>query len=190
MKKTLFFIIWFVLLIIGVVSVVIGTNWNLTAGTILDLANIAFKISLVIAFFNLFAYLALNIKIAKVLSYLFIFISLLLILAMRYLGGYGADPFYTFTQVCALCESPYEYYLTLGRVSFWLAATVLIWKKLEDLNYLIFLLIGAQIYYMAQEIRSFPFIVFAAIAYLIVLYLIVFKKLPEYYRTFRAWLAY
>lgn len=138
------------------------------------------------------------------LIYMLILIHPALFGVIRYFGKFGIDPFYIYTQICVLCgKNPLEYYYSLGRLSFWLitiAVTAALlrfstpfmrahWRKFHVLNYLAFLLIGIHGFSLGTDFTSMPFFGFAIVAYLIVLYVVIFKKLPELFSNFRRWLA-
>lgn len=123
-------------------------------------------------------------------------------LFFNYFAGHGIDPFYVFTQVCLICQTKNEYYLTLGRISFWLINITVFsglfraltpfmrvhWRQFHVLNYLIFILVGIHGFFTGTDFRSWPFFGFAILSYLIILYVIVVQKLPELYRASMLWL--
>lgn len=137
-----------------------------------------------------------------VVIYSIIILHPLAFVAFRYFYGSGFDPFYVFTQVCVLCSNLQEYYYDLGRISFWLlnitvfaglfrAATPFMrvhWQQFHVLNYLVFLIIGIHGLSIGSDFMTMPFFAFAAVAYLIVLYIVIFKKLPILVKTVRNYL--
>ncbi len=134
--------------------------------------------------------------------YILILLHPTMFVFLNYLAGHGFDPFYVFTNICFLCNPKIEYFYTLGRVSFWLLNVTVFaalfrtstpfmrlhWRKFHVLNYLVFLLVGLHGFFVGTDFRSFPFFGFAVVAYAIILYIVVFKKLPELYNNFSSWL--
>ncbi len=138
-----------------------------------------------------------------VIVYALIILHPLMFVFLRYFDGGSLDPFYIFTQVCVLCNPITEYYYTLGRIGFWLVTIAVFaglfrnatpfmrthWKKFHALNYLTFLLIGVHSFLVGTDFSSTSFFAFAIIAYLAVLYIVVFKKLPELIQNVLRWMS-
>ena len=110
-----------------------------------------------------------------------------------YFANRGVDPFYIVTDFCLLCGTSREFYLTLGRLSFWLITVSVFagffrtatpfmrvyWRKFHILNYLLFLLIGIHGFFLGTDFTSMPFFAFAIVAYIVVLVVIVMKLMPQ-----------
>ena len=126
---------------------------------------------------------------------------LFLILFNHYVG-LGWDPYRVFINACLLCQTPLEYYYTLGMISFWLLTVAVFtvifrkatpwlkanWRKLHVLNYIVFLLVGAHGFLIGTDFRVQPFYSFAIIAYAIVAGVVVFIELPRLYKNYISWL--
>ena len=133
--------------------------------------------------------------------YLLVLMHPIFFVLYNYFYGKGFDPFYVFTQVCVICKQQ-ELYYTLGRVSFWLINITVItglfraatpymrknWTKFHILNYFIFLIVGIHGLSIGTDFRTLPFFAFAVVAYLIVLYVVLFKKLPSLFSFLKSWL--
>lgn len=116
----------------------------------------------------------------------------------NYFAGLSINPFFVFVDLCALCSTRADLYYTLGRVSFWLitvsvlavflrAATPYMrvnWRKFHALNYIAFLAVGLHGFFLGTDYGYMPFAIFAVPAYLTVLAITVFIKLPEYLKKF------
>ncbi|EKD62501.1 MAG: ferric reductase protein [uncultured bacterium] len=81
------------------------------------------------------------------------------------------DPFYVFTDFCALCSKQIEYFYTFGRVAFWLVTLAVVaaklrsslflrnsWRKLHSLNYLVFFLVAFHAYFVGTDVSKSPFV--------------------------------
>jgi predicted ferric reductase len=135
-------------------------------------------------------------------AYILILLHPVFFALFNYFGGRGLDPIGVFLGFCVLCKPQIEFYYTLGRISFWLATVAVFagllrastpwlranWRKLHVLNYVTFLIIGAHGFFAGTDFAFKPFIVFAAPAYLFIVYIVVFKKFPELYSSYKAWL--
>lgn len=117
----------------------------------------------------------------------------------HFVGIHGTDPFYLFTDVCVLCSSRLEYFITLGRVSFWLITIAVIaglfrastpflranWRKFHILNYVVFILIGIHSILLGTDVDTVPFKYFHGPSLFIVGGIIIYKlmvlakKLPK-----------
>jgi predicted ferric reductase len=94
-----------------------------------------------------------------------------LFVLFNYYVGTGFDPFYVFTQLCLLCKGKNEFYLTFGRLSFWIFTVTVTagyfrafipflrrhWKKFHKLNYPTFLLIGLHSIGVGSDVGTAPF---------------------------------
>lgn len=137
-----------------------------------------------------------------ILIYMLVLLHPMFFMIFKYLVGMGLDPYFAFVNICLLCKTPLDYYYTLGRISFWLLTVSVFaglfrkatpwlranWRKLHVLNYPIFLLVGLHGFLVGTDFRVQPFYVFAIMAYLIVVAIVVFVELPRFYRTYINWL--
>lgn len=137
-----------------------------------------------------------------ILIYLLIFVHPVAFFFFNHYAGKGVSLLYVFTNICVLCPNKLELYYTLGRVSFWLlnisvlaglfrAATPFMrihWRKFHILNYLIFLIVGIHGLSLGSDFMVVPFFALAIIYYLIVLYIIFFKKAPVFVKNYKTWL--
>lgn len=138
-----------------------------------------------------------------VFIYILVFLHPVFFMLYNYFYGKGFDPFYIFLQACVLCRNTIDYYYSLGRFSFWLATMTVFaglfraatpfmrtnWRKFHVFNYVVFLLVGIHGLSLGTDFMKMPFFVFAIAAYLIVLYVVIFKKLPELIVNLRRWLT-
>jgi hypothetical protein len=127
--------------------------------------------------------------------------ALFLILLNHYVG-IGWDPYRVFINACLLCQTPLEYYYTLGMLSFWLLTVAVFaglfrkanpwlkanWRKLHVINYAVFLIVGAHGFLIGQDFRAQPFYSFAILAYAIVAGVVVFIEIPKLYKNFGNWI--
>lgn len=205
-NKIIFWLIWLAIVLLGPVAIIRSSNLLLMQQNRQALAyfffgffsltafNLLFVQVLIMSFKSWFTgklgswILKFN-KIEILTAYFFIFLGLASLMTYYYFATKTLDPFYIFTQVCVLCNHPSEYYMTFGRISFWLAVIVILWKKFDYLNYLIFLFMGLFGYFVLPGFHFLPFLVFAIAAYLVVLYIVLFKKLPELFHDIRVWLS-
>ena len=137
-----------------------------------------------------------------IVIYFLAFLHPLFFMIFNHFIGSGWDPYRVFVNACLLCQTPLEYYYTLGIVSFWLLTVAVFaglfrhttpwmkanWRKLHILNYVVFLTIGAHGFLIGTDFRTQPFFSFAVIAYAIVAGIVVFIELPRLYRNYRSWL--
>ena len=118
------------------------------------------------------------------------------------LSGHGFDPYVAFVNICLLCKTPYDYYLTIGRISFWLLTIGIFaaifrnmgnwlmkhWKDLHILNYLVFILIALHGFFLGSDFRSIIFLTLAIVETLIVLGIMLFMEFPKWLKDFKSWL--
>jgi cytochrome b561 len=137
-----------------------------------------------------------------ILVYILAFLHPISYLLTVYFAGAGFDPYMVFVNACIICKSPNDYFLTLGRVSFWLLSISVSaalfrkatpwlkanWRKFHVLNYFIFLMVGLHGFLLGSDFRVQPFFTFAIVAYAIILGVIVFIEIPRLYKNFRNWL--
>jgi hypothetical protein len=133
---------------------------------------------------------ALKIHIANgLLAYLFIFIHPALMIVFRYYLYRKIDPYYVFTDICLLCEKPYDYYINFGRLAF-ISVTVAVfagllrgydkfmrlnWRKFHSLNYLAFYFVSLHVHFIGTDSTAKLFIYFFWLAQIVVLYIILSK---------------
>ena len=137
-----------------------------------------------------------------VFVYLFMLIHTFSFLLFNYFLYQKFDPIFVYFDVCLLCKTTADYFYTIGRISFWLLTITVFaglfrastpfmranWRKFHTLNYLVFLLTGVHAYFLGTDFFTKPFFYFAIFAYAAVLYIVIFKKLPELVRYFLNWL--
>ncbi|HKC04728.1 MAG TPA: hypothetical protein VKC54_02560 [Patescibacteria group bacterium] len=118
-------------------------------------------------------------------------------MVFNYFIGHGLNPFFVFVDFCILCSTKIDLYYTLGRTAFWLlnisvwaalfrTATPFMrvnWRKFHILNYLVFLIVGLHGFFLGTDFSYMPFIIFAIPAYITVLGIIIFIKLPGLFRS-------
>ena len=136
-----------------------------------------------------------------IITYLLIFLHPVFFVIFNYLLGSKFDPYVAFVNICLLCKTPLDYFYSIGRISFillsitsfaalfrnanpWLKTN---WSKFHTLNYFIFIFIGIHGYYLGSDFRSQPFFTFAILAYLTVLGIVIFIKIPDFYKKFKLW---
>lgn len=137
-----------------------------------------------------------------VLIYFLIFLHPVAFYFFNHYAGKGVSLLYVYTNICALCPNKLELYYTLGRVCFWLlnitvlaglfrAATPFMrknWRNFHVLNYLVFLVVGIHGLSLGSDFMQMPFFALAIAYYLIVLYIILFKKAPIAVKNYKEWL--
>lgn len=133
--------------------------------------------------------------------YILIFLHPIFYLLSSYFFGHKFDPYVAFVNMCLLCKTPHDYYLTIGRVSFWLATLGVFvtlfrestpwlkenWKKFSPLHYLIFLAVGVHGFFLGTDFKSQPFFTFAILSILFTLGVLIFIKVPRWHRSFKNW---
>jgi predicted ferric reductase len=135
-------------------------------------------------------------------TYLLVLLHPISVLFFRFFSGQKLDPYAVFVNACLLCQNKYQYFLTIGIISFWLLTLAIImailrkanpwfktnWKKFHYLNYIVFLAIGAHGFLLGTDFRVQPFYGFAILAYSIVVGIVIFIELPQIYKSFRSWI--
>ena len=136
-------------------------------------------------------------------AYILTFLHPIFYLLIIKLSGHGFDPYVAFINACLLCKTPYDYYLTIGRISFWLLTIGVFaaifrkcngwllkyWKKLHLLNYLVFISVVVHGFFIGSDFRS-PILLTLVIAEtLIVLGIIIFIEFPKWLKDFKSWLS-
>lgn len=136
------------------------------------------------------------------LVYIVAFLHPIIYLVSIYLAGGKLDPYLAFVNACLICKTPEDYYLTLGRISFWALTTVILavvfrkscqfFKKYEEkiqiVNYFAFFLIGIHAILLGSYIKIIPVLIIASLCYLVILYIFLFHEAPKLLRDFQNWL--
>jgi len=136
-----------------------------------------------------------------VLVYCLAVLHPLVFMAFNHFTGSGWNPYAVFINVCLLCNSPVNFYYTLGMIAFWLLTVAFFaaifrhfnlwfkknWRKFHVLNYLIFLIVGVHAFLLGTDFSHKPFVYFALPAYAIVVVIVIFIEFPRLYKNFRNW---
>lgn len=114
----------------------------------------------------------------------------------NYIIGKGFDPFYAFVDVCLYCKNNIEWLYNLGRIAFWLLTAGIVagyfrtsdilrvhWRKFHLLNYAAFLTGSVHGFLIGTDFRTQPFWGLEIVMVLAVGYILLFKKLPELFKT-------
>jgi len=219
MKKVIFFAGWAIIISLSFLTLIKVTPISLAFSTPVLLTNYIQRLFGLLLFSMLFTQIVLGAFMDKIseklggwifnfhviegiLAYILAFSHPILFLLSVYFAGAGLDPYMVFINVCLICNAPSDYFLTLGRVSFWLLSITVFaalfrkanpwmkanWRKFHVLNYLVFLMIGAHGFLLGTDFRYMPFFAFAVLAYVVVLGIVVFIELPRLYKNFRYWI--
>lgn len=215
-KKIIFFAIWFGLLSLVPLTIFKITPISITFATYSTISNVIQRILGLTAFTLLFIQIVLGALmpfwrktlgdwifgfhiIEGILIYILILLHpLFFAFFNHFVGLKGTDPFYLFTDVCVLCSSRLEYFVTLGRVSFWLITIAVIaglfrastpflranWRKFHILNYVVFILIGIHSIVLGTDVGTIPFKYFHGPSLVIVSGIIIYK-LVNYFKSFK-----
>jgi predicted ferric reductase len=220
MKKLIFFSIWTVLIIISVVtlfrvtplSFALSNSTRLTSFMERGLGLIAFNLLFVQIilgafmekFSKKFGNWIFNFHAAEgILVYLFVFIHVFTYVLLNYFSGHGLDPYVAFINICLLCKTPYDYYLTAGRISFWILSVGVLaailrkfspwfinhWRKFHVVNYFVFILMAVHGFMMGSDFRTMPFFALAITETTTVFVVLAFNKIPQFYKFFRGWIS-
>lgn len=136
-------------------------------------------------------------------AYILTFLHPIFYLLIIKFSGHGFDPYAAFVNACFLCKTPYDYYLTIGRIAFWLLTIGVFttifrknsswllkyWKNLHLLNYLVFIAVVVHGFFIGSDIRSPIFLVLVVAETLIVLGIIIFLEFPRWLKDFKSWLS-
>ena len=131
--------------------------------------------------------------------YTLILMHPIMFVLMNHFIGKGFDAFFVFLGFCVLCHTKLDLYYMLGRTAFWLlnisvwagllrASTQFMrvnWRKFHVLNYLIFLIVGFHGFLLGTDFSYPPFIFFAVPAYLTILIVVIFVKLPTLFASLK-----
>ena len=135
--------------------------------------------------------------------YTIAFLHALSFMVFNRFTGSGWNPYFVFVDICLLCQTPIDYYYTLGRISFWLLTVTVFaaifrktnpwmrenWRKLHVINYAVFLIVGAHGFFIGTDFRSLPFYLYAIVSYAIVTGVVMFIELPRLYKNYMAWIT-
>lgn len=135
-------------------------------------------------------------------AYLLALLHPIFYLLSIYLADGRPDPYVAFVNVCLICKTAEDYFLTLGRISFWLLSFAFFaaifrkmnswfiknWKYIHLLNYVAFLIVGLHGFLLGEYFRILPILIVSITMYVIVLFIFVFYKLPEVFKNFKKWL--
>ena len=133
--------------------------------------------------------------------YLLAIVHPLIFLTYRHYTGVGTDPVFVFLGFCGYCQTNLDFYYTLGRIGFWLLTIAVFaglfrssttflkknWRKFHVINYLVFIGIGIHGFLLGSDFSFPPFIYFAILASLLVLYTVL-RKLPNLIFSYRKWI--
>lgn len=197
-KPYFWIVVWFVVLLLGPLTVFKDTPWRVAIAHPTTLSNFLQRIVAVLAFTMIFFQIVLGSFMPKLIeklggwvfkfhtiegpiAYLLVFAHPLLFVAFNYFSRSVIDPFYVFTDFCLLCQTRLEFFYTLGRIAFWfvslavLAALVRIqpwwrdhWGKFHILSYFVFYLLAFHSWYSGTDTTFAPFVYFYWFAVLVV----------------------
>lgn len=183
--------------------------------TNLELINLAQRITGIAAFslITLQILLSTNRKFLKyhmlngIFAYFFVFMHPILMIAYRYVYSSELDPFYVYTDLCVLCNSSYEHFINLGRISFYLITITVFtakfrngilflgkktsdfivnnWRKMHILNYAVFYFVSVHAINIGTDSLNTKFIYFFWICQAIVMYAIL-KRIVDYLKFKRS----
>lgn len=198
-KKVFWFIFWLVLVLSGPITILRTPHFKIIIGKPDLLINLILRLVGLIVYVLIFYQIIvgtfmdklvkklggwiLNFHIFEgILTYLLVLVHPLLLVLFNFKVTGIFDPFYVFTDFCALCQTKPEYFLTLGRIAFWfftLSVFVAIyrkgisikknWRKFHILNYLTFFLVAIHAYFLGSDRSRFPFVVIYWFSLIIVL---------------------
>lgn len=137
-----------------------------------------------------------------IIAYILVFLHPIFYLLSLKFSGHGFDPYIAFINACLLCKTPYDYFLTIGRISFWLLTIGVFaaifrktsnwltkhWKNLHLVNYLVFLAVAIHGFFIGSDFRSIILILLTIAETLIVLGILVFIQFPKWLKDFKAWI--
>lgn len=217
MKKMIFFSIWCVILSLSFITIINASPVPFLTGTLKIINSIQRESGLLVfillfiqiiigAFMNKFVkrfgdWIIKFHSVEGVLVYLLAFLHPISMLLFSYLAGGKFDPYVAFINICFICKGPSDYYLTIGRVSFWILTVGVFaaifknanswlkenWRCLHLVNYMVFLAVAAHGFLTGSDFKSEPFFIFAVLSIIIVLGIIIFIELPKWYKDFKNW---
>lgn len=202
-KKIVFYSVWALLILVGLYTIKINTNFSIAFISRSATANFFQRFFGVILYILLFVQVVLLINLEKWVLKFYVFNGVLIFLAIlgrtfslilfNYFLWQKMDPMFAYFDVCLLCKTTADYFYTIGRIEFWLIAITVLtsfklhWQKFQELYYLAFLLDGAYEYFFVADFITKPFFYFAVLAYFTVLAIVLFKEIPKLYKNFRIW---
>lgn len=136
------------------------------------------------------------------ITYLLALMHVISFVLVGYFSGGGLNIYTGLINVCFLCNHFSDYYYTAGKISFWLLTLTVgagilrktgswfikNWEKVHVLNYAVFIVVGFHGFFMGSYIKSQPFFTLAVLAMFAVFGMLIFLKIPRWYRSFKIWL--
>lgn len=218
MKKFIFFVIWLVLLALVPVTLMDTTPLPLALHLPIMTSSLILRFLGLTAFILLFVEIILGAFMDRIsmifggwvfnfhqlqgkFVYLLALIHPIFFIILNHFVKSGFDPYAAFINICMICSTKRELYISFGRIGFWLLTITVFaaifrssntwlktnWRKLHVVNYIIFLIIGAHGFLVGSDFTTQPFYGFAILAYAIIVGIIVFIELPRLYKSFRGW---
>jgi predicted ferric reductase len=212
-KKVGFFGVWLATLVLGVYTVYSAVPFAIVKVNHQLLINFYLRIAGVLAFTMLFWQIVLGAfmqtwmeklgswvfmfhQLEGMLAYALVLVHPLLFLYLTYTRIGKIDPFYVFTDVCALCSKKTELYYSFGRYAFWLVSLGVFaarfksiddwlkknWRKLHILNYFAFFLVAIHAKLGGTDAGRAPFVWFYWAAVAVVSFIAV-KKLARLFSS-------
>lgn len=134
--------------------------------------------------------------------YLLVFLHAFSYVMINYFSGHGMDPYVAFINVCLICKEPANYYLTIGRISFWILTIGVFaaifrkynswfsrnWRNLHIVNYIVFIFVAIHGFLLGTDFKIMPFFALAIIETICVLLILVFVKIPQLQKSINNWL--
>jgi len=219
MKKFVFFVIWTIFLLLIPITIIRTTPLSIAIKNSVTLTNFIQRFLGLGAFTLLFVQLILggfmeywteklgawvfSFHIFEgILIYSLALLHPIIFMAYNHYVGLGWNPYAVFINACILCQTPLDFYYTLGMVSFWLLTITVFaglfrtsspwmrlnWRKLHVLNYLVFLIVALHGFLTGTDFKVQPYFSFAILAFAIVLGVIIFKEIPRLFRNYMSWL--
>lgn len=205
MKKVTLVLIWLVIASLGFVTLLSNIDLNIFLKNTVKITSSIQRFSGLTAYSLLFIQILLGgfmnfwrSKIGSfalkfhvfngVLAYVFVLLHVFSMVALRYFGGQGIDPYYVFVDVCVMCPKG-DWGVNLGRIGFWFLTIAVSaglfrafnlfmrknWRELHILNYVVFLVIGIHSLMVGEDIGYLPYSLFHGPALVIVICLVIYK---------------
>lgn len=218
MRKLSFFIIWVILIAVAVFTLFRVTSLSFALSYPVRITNFIERGLGLIVFNLLFVQIVLGFfmgtltrklgqwvlkfhVINGILAYLLAFFHAFSYVLINYFSGHGMDIYVAFINVCLICKEPVNYYLTIGRVAFWILTVGVFaavfrkhnlwfsknWRNLHTVNYVVFVLAAAHGFLLGTDFRTMPFFALAIVEIFCVLIILFFDKIPQFYKFFRNW---
>jgi predicted ferric reductase len=205
MNKYLFFVIWFLSILLGPITLLLFILKFPGQYEPFYLINIFQRAVGLVAFVMLFWQILLGSFMHRwiekygawvfkfhltegAIVYSLLFLHALSFLAYNYLATKVFDPFYVYTGFCLLCSTRTELFYTFGRVAFWFVSAAVLaaklrtypwwrenWRKFHILNYIVFFLVAAHSFYVGSDSHFFPFIIFYFVSVPTIFFICVYK---------------